>query len=80
MMSPILERGFDHIERGLHMRLALLQRGSAAVSQAQAACGRCANRIDLQRLALDLRGGDGLLRPSGELQRLRVRELQAASC
>ena len=80
MVSPILERGFDHIERGFHTRLALLYRGPAAVSQAQAACGRCANRIDLQRLALDLRGGDGLLRPFGELQRIRVRELQAARC
>ena len=73
MVSPILERGFDHIERGFHTRLALLYRGPAAVSQAQAACGRCANRIDL-------RGGDGLLRPFGELQRIRVRELQAARC
>jgi hypothetical protein len=77
-LLPLRDRGLDHIQRGFGTWLALGQARATALRQAQTARGRRAHRIDLQHLALDLRGGDGFLRPFGELQFAQIDQLKTA--
>lgn len=72
-LATVFQGTLEHIECGLSACVAF---DFFVIGQTQASCSRSSDRIELQNFALNLGGGQSLIRPALELQFNKVWQLQ----